>query len=234
MDSYRTEEEQLEALRRWWRDNGKATIVTVVLALGVGFGWQGWRQYLGEQAQGAAALYQDLLDAVSVADPLSSAQAATARHLAGTLKSDYSGSTYAQFAAMQLARLAVIEDDLAAAEQELRWVLTRNPVQDIQRVAQLRLARVVAARGETQQALDMLAVDAGAYAAVYAQARGDIHRLLAQEEQALAAYREAAGYNQDNGVANTGTLDLKLQSLQLQEPRAVSVLDQGEKSDAEN
>ncbi|MCY4428106.1 MAG: tetratricopeptide repeat protein [Halieaceae bacterium] len=234
MDSYRTEEEQVEALRNWWRDNGKSTIAIVVLALGAGFGWQGWQQYRGEQAQSAAALYQDLLEAVNVSVSLSSAQAATARHLAGTLKSDYSGSIYAQFAAMQLARLAVNEDDLAAAEQELRWVLTRNPVGDIQRVARLRLARVIAARGETQQALDMLAVEAGAYAAVYAEARGDIHRLLAQEEQALAAYREAAGYNQDNGVANTGTLDLKLQSLQLQKPRAVSVSNQGENSDATN
>ncbi len=229
VDSYRTEEEQVAALREWWRENRNTTIVTVVLALGVGFGWQGWQNYGDEQAESAASVYLDLLDAAHAAAPLDETQAATARHLAATLKTDYRRSIYAQFAALQLARLAVNGDDLETAEQELRWVLSQDPRDDVRRVTQLRLARVMAARGEAEQALEVLALDAGAYRAAYAEARGDIHLQLAQREQALAAYREAAEDNESNGVGTSEALNLKLQSLQMLEPRAMSALPRGER-----
>ena len=38
MESYRTEEEQVEALKRWWDENGRSTMTAVVLALVAGFG----------------------------------------------------------------------------------------------------------------------------------------------------------------------------------------------------
>ena len=37
MESYGTEEEQVEALRRWWNENGRSTIAIIVLALAGGF-----------------------------------------------------------------------------------------------------------------------------------------------------------------------------------------------------
>ena len=43
MEEYRTEEEQVEALRRWWDENGRSTIAAIVIALSVGFGWQAWK-----------------------------------------------------------------------------------------------------------------------------------------------------------------------------------------------
>ena len=33
MEAYRTEEEQVEALQRWWDENGRSTILAVVVAL---------------------------------------------------------------------------------------------------------------------------------------------------------------------------------------------------------
>ncbi len=225
MESYRTEEEQVEALRKWWQDNAKSTIAAIVVALAGGYGWQAWQQHSTQQAEAASAVYQNLLDAVNVASagqPLTDEQVATARHLAGQLKDQYGNSSYAQFAALQLARLAVNDNDLADAEAELRWVLTQNPQPDLQRVAQLRLARVVASQGDSDAALKMLMVDAGAYAAAYAEARGDIYLQMQQTQQALSAYQEAAELNLLAGSNNSGNLDLKLQSLQLQPARAES------------
>ena len=37
MEQYRTEEEQVEALKKWWEENGRSTIVAVIVALGLGF-----------------------------------------------------------------------------------------------------------------------------------------------------------------------------------------------------
>ena len=49
-----------------------------------------------------------------------------------TLKSEHSGSTYAQFAAMLEARIAVEAEDLERAEASLRWALSvGDPHSDI-------------------------------------------------------------------------------------------------------
>ena len=63
MEAYRTEEEQLEQLRRWWNDNGRATVVAIIVALAIGFGWQGWKQHSQSQREGASDLYQRMLQA---------------------------------------------------------------------------------------------------------------------------------------------------------------------------
>ncbi len=235
MASYQTEDEQVEALRKWWQENGRSTMAAIALALVAGYGWQGWQTHRTEQAEAASAIYQDLLEAVNISSlgPLSDDQVVTARHLANSLKADFSNTSYAQFAALQLARMAVNDVDLEAAERELRWVLTQNPPEEVHKVAQLRLARVVAAGGDAQGGLDMLAINAAAYEAVYAEARGDIYMQMQQPQQALSAYREAASYNQLNGFANTTDLDLKLQSLQLEPARATSTPGQEEPVDAE-
>jgi predicted negative regulator of RcsB-dependent stress response len=191
VDTYRSEEEQVEALKRWWNENGRGVVVGVVLALGAGFGWQAWQQKQQQAAANASALYQQMLSALAVEDAQG---AAPARELATRIKDEYRGSTYAQFAALHLARLAVNAGDLAAAESELRWVLAMaDEGSEVHDVARLRLARVIAARGEVDQALDMLADPEPAYAASWAMARGDILLAEGRESEALAAFEAAAG-----------------------------------------
>ena len=65
MESYQTEEEQVEALRRWWSENGRYTIVAIILALGLGFGYQGLKDYNQGKAEGASEMYQRMLQAYS-------------------------------------------------------------------------------------------------------------------------------------------------------------------------
>ena len=144
MEAYRTEEEQVEALRRWWQENGRSTVVAVVLALGVGFGWQGWKQYQQDQQEGASDLYQRMLQAFA-APALSPEQQQIAIQLAEQLKTEYGASSYGQFASLQLARVAVGNNNLSEAEAELRWVLGKADTgSDTALIAQLRLARVLA------------------------------------------------------------------------------------------
>ena len=214
MEAYRTEEEQVEALRRWWQENGRTTVVAVVVALGIGFGWQGWKHYNQERSEGASDLYQRMLQAYSV-PALSGEQQEVAAQLAQQLKTEYEGSSYSQFAALQLASTAVIENDLSAAEGELRWVLARADVGgDIARITQVRLARVLAAQGQQEQALAILdEADAGPYQASYALARGDILSSMGREQQALEAYRAARSLATADGQINLRSLEQKLQAL---------------------
>jgi len=214
VESYRTEEEQVEALRRWWQENGRTTLVAIIVALGIGFGWQGFKQYNEERSDEASDLYQRMLQAFST-PALPGEQPQVALQLAQQLKSEFEGSSYAQFAALQLASTAVGENDLAGAETELRWVLGKADAgSDVARIAQLRLARVLAAQGQEEQALEIIAkVDAGAYGASYALARGDILLSLGREDEALEAYQAARALATADGEVNLASLEQKLQAL---------------------
>jgi predicted negative regulator of RcsB-dependent stress response len=212
VDKYQTEEEQVEALRRWWDENGRSTMVAIVLAVGAGFGWQAWQERQQESAEAASIYYEELLQAVQLVGE--DKQEATIRHLAEGLKEDYSGSTYASFAALHLARLAVMEDDLVRAEEELRWVLTAKPTDEVRMLAELRLARVVAARGNLQGAMDILLIDeAGGYEPAYAEARGDIYLQQGEPDKAIAEYQAALALAAASGGGAGDSLQLKLESL---------------------
>ena len=215
MESYRTEEEQVEALRRWWNENGRSTLFAIVLVLAGVFGWQGWQRYEVQRSDSASDLYQQMLEAASMAEQ-GIVNDAPAERLASQLRNDFSGTTYARFAALHQARMAVAGNDLSAAESHLRWVLGKaRSGSDTAAVAQLRLARVLAAQGETEQALKMLVpVGSGKFRAASALARGDVLVAAGRGAEALAAYREAQALVQEYpGQLNLTTLEAKIQSL---------------------
>ena len=62
MADHITEEEQIEALKRWWEENGKQTILGIALIVGGYFGWQAWTDHSEEQASAASLTYQEMLD----------------------------------------------------------------------------------------------------------------------------------------------------------------------------
>ncbi|WP_027948744.1 YfgM family protein [Haliea salexigens] len=215
MEQYRTEEEQVEALRRWWDENGRSTLVAIVLVLAGTFAWQGWQRYDAQRTASASDLYQQMLEAAALAQE-GAATAAPVSQLATQLRRDFAGTSYAQFAALHQARVAVIAGDLEAAEADLRWVLGKaDGGSETALVAQLRLARVVAAQGNVEQALALLAPEAmGKHQAAAAMARGDVLAGAGRAEEALAAYREAQALVQTYPAQlNLETLAAKLQSL---------------------
>lgn len=212
MDSYRTEEEQVEALKRWWDENGRSTVAAVVIAIVAAFGWQGWQANQRGQAEAASDMYQALLTNITAAD-ISVEQQQRSIDLAEEIKQSFGDSTYAEFAAFHLARMAVEKDNLTEAEAQLRWVLGRaDPGSDSAQLAQLRLGRVVAASGDTDKALAILAKGSGAYEASYAVARGDALLAAGRRDEAIEAYTAAQALAARNG-RELSTVQAKLQSL---------------------
>jgi predicted negative regulator of RcsB-dependent stress response len=214
VEEYRTEEEQVEALRRWWKENGTSIIAAVIIALAGSFAWQTWQSSQEGRQEEASTVYQAMLQAIGVGEASINAQAGV--NLAEQLKQNFDGTTYAQFAALHLAALAVNRGELPEAEDELRWVLGKAAKgSDAEQVAQLRLARVLASSGDIDQALAILEDAApGPYGASYAAARGDILQSAGRTEEARDAYMQAlaqAGSNQEG--LNFSVLQQKLQSL---------------------
>lgn len=212
-ETYETEEEQIEALKKWWRENGKSTVMAIVVAIAGVFGWQGWQQQQQAETEAVSALYQNLLQAVSGAE-LSSEQKATASHLAETIKSDYPATSYAQFAAFYKAKMAVQAGDLDAATTELNWVLANSETAEFRAQASLRLARVELSKQQYETALAALNVEALAYAASFAEVKGDIYLAQGKAAEAKRAYQESKRLNSEGETpASNPLLELKLQQL---------------------
>ena len=212
-EGYRTEEEQVEALKNWWNESGKSTVMWIVVAIVGVLGWQGWQKQQQSSREAASAVYQNFLTAVDQGE----AGMVTASHLAQTLRDDFSSSTYAQYAALYQARFAVEKNDLATAEQHLNWVLAENPEDEIRLQANLRLARLKYAAGQYDEAMQLLNTDAQGFAASYSEVKGDILKAKGNLQQALDAYLNAQNlslarqYPTENSV-----LQIKIQQLQSQ------------------
>ena len=214
-EGYQTEEEQIEALKKWWNENGKSTLAAIAVAIVGVFGWQGWQDRKQAEVESASAIYQNLLLSVqSQQGEPTTEQQATANHLANTLKEDFPGSSYALFAALYKAKFLVAENDLAGAEQELRWVLDNDPAPALAEQTELRLARVLYAQDKYAEALTQLNSQSVVPSAGSEELKGDI--LLAQENYAAAeeAYKGARQLMLETGnIVSSRLLEMKLQQL---------------------
>lgn len=215
----RTDEEQIEALKRWWAENGRSTIIGVVVALVAVFGYQAWQNHAREQGEAASKLYQDMMDAVAVDSPLKTPDkehVATARFLGQQLEDEHAGSVYAHFAAMYLAKLAVDDKDLASAEKQLKWSLDHRVNDTLKPIVTLRLARVELGLGKTDDALKALeGIEPGEYRSSYEELKGDIYHAMGDNEQAREAYQRAV--NAVGEDKKRPMLQMKLEDLEVAE-----------------
>ncbi|WP_373079829.1 YfgM family protein [Zhongshania sp.] len=214
METFRTEEEQVEAIKRWWQENGKSTVFGIGLALAMVFGWKGWQGHVKDQAAQASAVFDNLMvaDAAVQRDGTSRS---TAEHLANTLKDQYGNLSYGQFAALYKAKYAVQDGELDAAVAELEWVLKQGPEPVLKAQAQVRLAQVRYALNDYPAALALLDDVAGTgYGAQAAELRGDILFAQGDKSAALTAYKQAKVIAQEQEVpSNNALLDLKISDL---------------------
>ena len=211
MAEMRTEEEQVEAIKRWWNENGKSLLAGIAIAI---LGVVGWNYYQDQQrqtAETASAYFQRLLGNAS-ASPLGEAERAAITHDANMLKDQFSGGAYAEYAALMLAKLAVEKNDLEQAESELRWLLSNSPDSPLVALTNIRLAQVLQGQGKLSEALVLAQDSDDEWQSRRLEVKGDI--LLAQGNNSAArdAYASAKDVAAGQG-ANTALLDLKLDNL---------------------
>ncbi|MBB5212129.1 YfgM family protein [Microbulbifer hydrolyticus] len=215
MADHLTEEEQIESLKRWWKENGTGIVTGVVLALAGYFGWQWWQGKERGEAEAASNVYQGFVEALSANEGKpDNKQLTTAQSLARELKDDYAKRIYAAQASLQLAALAAEKNDLETAAKELQWVVDNSDDDALTLLAKRRLAAVKAARGETNEALELLKGDVPpSFAALYAETRGDILVQQGDKDAARAAYQEARAQLLPEQAASSRLLDLKIEGL---------------------
>jgi predicted negative regulator of RcsB-dependent stress response len=206
----RTEDEELAVMKDWWQRNGKPLVTGGLLALIVVLGWQGWQRYQTNQSQGASILYQQLLE--TALTPSGQADTTQVAQIAGKLKSEFGGTTYAQFGSLFVAKVAVDNGKFDDAVAELKTVSDKPANATLGELARQRLARVLAAQNKGEEALKLLAGDADkAFLASREELKGDLLVQLGRTDEAHAAYQKAkSALSEDAAV---GGLQMKLDDL---------------------
>jgi predicted negative regulator of RcsB-dependent stress response len=194
VSAHLSEEEQIDAFKRWWQDNGKTTVAAVVVAAVAYVSWSFWQSHQKDLAAAASKDYDALAKLLKPEDnkPLTAEQKTQAKTLATGLVENHKSTLYADLASLALAKLAVEENDLATASTALRRVAETSSDAPTQELARLRLAKVLAAEGKIDESLGLLgSAVSPPFEASYAEAKGDI--LLAENRlaEALAAYQVA-------------------------------------------
>ena len=193
MTELRTEEEQLAAIKSWWKDNGKSLVIMIAVAVAAVYGFKAWQKQQITANQNASAMYQRMITlAVPAADADAEENLATSKHIAKSLKEEYQNSEYAKFASLLMAKIAVNSGDLNAAEQELDWVLNSEPKPLVKAITLIRKAQIDAEQGEYDSALKLLSgVTLEALNVQAKELEGDIYVAKGDTVKARVAYQKA-------------------------------------------
>ncbi|HBH7907919.1 YfgM family protein [Vibrio parahaemolyticus] len=202
MELYDTEEQQVEAIKDWWKENGKAVIIGAVVGLGGLFGWRYYQDTVIQASETASQSYTTAMNTLQEkgVDAQSDVQAFIESNEV---------KEYSVLAALQLAKAQVEAKDLTAALEQLKWAQSNTKDAALSPLISYRIARIETEMGNFDAANTELGkVTDTAWAGRIAELRGDIALRQGDKDAAYAAYTEA-----QQAADASPTLQMKLDDL---------------------
>ncbi|GEM78802.1 YfgM family protein [Vibrio superstes] len=185
MELYDSEEQQVEAIKDWWKENGKAVILGAVIGLGGLFGWRYYQDSVVSGQEAASDAYGKSIQALQ-------AQGLDATEQVQTFINDNADREYAVLAALQLSQAQVAAAEYKEALAQLEWAKANTKDDAIVPVITLRVARVKAETGDIDGAIaDLSAMQVAGWEGRVAELKGDLLLRNGDSEGALTAYSEA-------------------------------------------
>jgi predicted negative regulator of RcsB-dependent stress response len=209
MEVYSTEEQQVEAIKSFWKENGANIIVGAVLGLG---GFAGWNWYTDKQLaekEAASAQYEKFVEVAEAEGAnLESVNAELNQFVA-----QYGESGYGIFVQLIAAKQAVTEGNFEQAEKSLTAAAGQAEDASLKDLVTIRLARVQVELAKFDAALASLnAVSNEGYSSRVAELKGDVYLAQGNTDQARIEYQAAAD---KGGLENNNLLKMKLDDLAL-------------------
>ncbi|HEY7866518.1 MAG TPA: tetratricopeptide repeat protein [Psychromonas sp.] len=193
IEGYETEEQQVVAIKNWWKENGNTLIIAAVVGLAGLWGWRFYNESVITGQEEASQAYSDMLV------KFESKGAEAGLEDIKTFIADNQDNNYGVLASLLLAKEAVQQKDFALAKAQLVQLQSQNEYAPLNAVINLRLARVEAQLGEDEQALKTLAlITEPSFLAKANQVKGSIYLKMGDIEKARTAFQEAINASQGN------------------------------------
>lgn len=204
MENFQTEEQQVEAIKNFWQENGNSIIAGLVIGLG---GFIGFNYYQDAKLDSEILASEQFIELQESA--VAAPDAYTAK--AESYIADNSETSYASLTALALAKEAVSKSDWEAAQTHLQTAIDKAADKGIAAIATLRLARVQIQAEQVDKALTTLSADFPAsFKASVEETKGDAYLINGDKDKARAAYQAAVDHD---GIALNPNLQMKLDDL---------------------
>lgn len=191
MSELKTEEEQIEAFKTWWKKNGTSLVLAVAVGVGGYFGWQAWQASQENHIAEASSLYQSLTEASANIEQEENQK--TIRYLAEQLSDEYDDTGYALYGQLFVARVEAQTGDYEAALDALAQVTQSTEDAALIAISNVRIARLQAELERFDEALQTLnGIDQPEFGAQVSEVRGDILLAQGKRDAAREAYERAA------------------------------------------
>ena len=184
---YETEEQQLEAIKKWWKEN--STMVVTGISIGVAsiFGWQYYQTESVKHAEQASVLYEQVLinssNPANINDQLASVN---------QLEAEFNNTPYASLSALIVARQHMAAGQIEKAQQQYRWVIENTKQDELKYLAKIRLARLLLAATQFDESLALLnETYPDSFNAMVLELKGDVLSTQGNKAEAKTAYVKA-------------------------------------------
>lgn len=206
MKDYETEEQQVEALKKWWKENGTSLLVGLLVGVSALFGWR----YFESQEHAHALQASDLYMQVAQSAALQTIDDKSI-DINNTLINDYADTPYAALSSLTLAKYEYEKNNIENAEAQLELAVKHANDEMIKQVANLRLASIYIEQKKYTEALTLLnGSHESAYDAQFEELKGDVYSAQGDSAQARTAYDKAINLQ---GLSASKWLKLKRQNL---------------------
>ena len=174
------EQEQVDALKSFWKQYGNLITWTLVLALGGFAAWNGWNWYQRDQGIKAGAMFDELDRS------LQSGDVERSEKIFADLQARYPTTQWTAQGGLMLAKLQIDKGRTEAAQGVLRWLGEKPKDEGLRAIAALRLAGVELDAKRWDEALKAVeAANVKGFEPLAADRKGDV--LLAQGKTKQAA-----------------------------------------------
>jgi predicted negative regulator of RcsB-dependent stress response len=197
MSAYMTEEEQIEAIKKWWQRYQNIILTSISIVLLVFAGFRYWNWSIEKQSLEASVAYEHMMVAFT------NKENKVIKSYANQLIENYPKTVYADAAHLILAKMYVSKEKLDEALEQLQFVSEHSSMSSLKQVANIRKARILTMKRAYPEALQVLSVvNEATYLPLINELKGDIYAATKEYTKAIAFYQLAMVEVQNKGVGN--------------------------------
>ncbi|CDF98323.1 YfgM family protein [Avibacterium paragallinarum] len=178
------EEQELNEIKNWWKENGKMVIAIFVLAFAGVFGWRYWQSHQIAQSQQRSLQYEQIVQQFQE-------DKGKIQDIEQFVQSN-SKTAYAVFTLLDTTAVSVQNQDFSQAENLLKQALLNSDDDILQSLVSLRLALVqfqLKKFNDAMQTLNSIKSNSSWDSSVLLL-KGDIQFALGEKEEAKTTFQE--------------------------------------------